>query len=419
MVEYLEFLHLDYQPTKDDLVVTFQVEPARGISTKEAVARVASESSTGTWVKSLETETAGVKRRLHKISAKAFYIRGNIAKVAYPVELFEEGNMPQILSSIAGNIFGMKAVKNLRLEEISFPEKIVKSFKGPQFGLTGVRKFFGVKDRPLTATVPKPKVGLNYKEYAKVGYEAWIGGIDLLKDDENLTSQRFVDFEKRVVECSKMRELAEKETGEKKSYLVNVTAETQEMLRRAKIVKNLGFEYAMVDILTVGWGGVQTLRNECDKLNLIIHAHRAMHAAFDRYPRHGISMLAIAQIARVVGVDQLHTGTAGIGKLESGEGETEKINKFLKSRFFGLKQVFPVASGGVHPGVVPELIQKLGNDIIIQAGGGVHALGTRIGAAALRQAIDAAMQKIPLTEHAKKYPELRKALQTFGFVHPR
>lgn len=418
-MKYEDFVQLDYKPKKNDLVCTFHFEPARGISIKDAIGRIASESSTGTWVKELHTETVEVHKRLKKISGRGFYTRGTRLKVAYPSELFEPGNMAQILSSVAGNIFGMKALKDLRLESIDFSEKIAKSFKGPKFGIYGVRKFFGVKDRPLTATVPKPKIGLTWHDHAKVGYEAWTGGLDLLKDDENLTSQSFNNFEKRVVECAKMRELAEKETGEKKSYLINVTAETNEMLRRARLVKNLGWEYVMVDILTVGWSGVQTLRNECDNLHLIIHAHRAMHAAFDRYGHQGISMYALAQIARVIGVDQLHTGTAGIGKLESGEGETEKINRFLKSRFFGMKQVFPVASGGIHADLVPELMKKLGKDIIIQAGGGVHAIGTRTGAAALRQAIDATMQGIPLKEYAKTHEELAKSMETFGFVHPR
>ncbi len=115
-------------------------------------------------------------------------------KIAYPVELFEAGNMPCILSSIAGNIFGMKAVKNLRLEDISFPEKIVKSFKGPKFGINGVRKVLKVRKRPLVGTIIKPKVGLNPDKHAKVAYEAWVGGCDIVKDDENLTNQKFNPF---------------------------------------------------------------------------------------------------------------------------------------------------------------------------------------------------------------------------------
>jgi len=420
-MKYEDFIDLNYKPGKNDLICLFRVEPQKGISIKEAAGRIASESSTGTWVKKLTTETKGVMKRIRDISAKVFEINGNYIKIAYPIDLFELGNMPQILSSIAGNIFGMKAIKNLRLEDIIYwPRKLVKSFKGPQFGIKGIRKLFNIWDRPLTATVPKPKVGLTEMEEAKAAYEAWIGGIDLEKSDENLASLKFNKFEKRIELLVKMREKAEKVTGEKKSFLPNITAETQTMIKRAELVKNLGGEYVMIDIITAGWSSLQTLRNICEDLKLAIHAHRAMHASFTRNPKHGISMLVIAKIARIIGVDQLHTGTAGLGKLKTYEEETKKINQFLVSDLNGINTVFPVASGGLHPGLIPTLIKKLGKDIIIQCGGGLwgHKLGGRAGAKAIRQAIEASIQKIPLNEYSKKYKELKIALEEWGYTRP-
>jgi ribulose-bisphosphate carboxylase large chain len=324
--------------------------------------------------------------------------------------------MPQILSSIAGNIFGMKVIKNLRLEDVIFPEKLIKSFKGPKFGIQGIRKIFDVWNRPLTATVPKPKVGLSEKEEARIAYEAWVGGIDLEKSDENLASMKFNKFKKRIELLVKMREKAEKETGERKSFLPNITAETREMCKRAKFVKDCGGEYVMVDIITAGWAALQTLREECEDLKLAIHAHRAMHAAMTR-KKHGISMNVIAKIARIIGVDQLHTGTANIGKLESGEEETKKINSFLQSKFYNLKTVFPVASGGLHPGLIPPIIKLLGRDIVIQCGGGLwgHPMGGVAGAKAIRQAIESALQEIPLLEYAKTHRELKIAIEKWGY----
>ena len=199
--------------------------------------------------------------------------------------------MPQIMSSVAGNIFGMKAVKNLRLEDIEWPKNMIKSFRGPQFGVEGVRRFMQVKKRPLLACVPKPKVGMTTKEHTKVGYDIWKGGVDFLKDDENLTDQKFNRFKDRVKSCFKYRDKAEKETGERKSYFINVTGETKEMLKRARMVKDHGGEFVMVDILTAGWAGFQTLREECQDLKLAIHAHRAFHACFIRDKKHGFSML--------------------------------------------------------------------------------------------------------------------------------
>lgn len=389
---------------------------------EDAAGRVASESSVGTW-----TEVTTMKARIRRLMAKAYKIKGNFVKVAYPAPLFEPGNMPQVLSSIAGNIFGMKAVQNLRLEDIRWPRKLISSFKGPRLGSDGIRRIFRVWKRPLTATVPKPKLGLTAKEHAGAGYEAWIGGIDLLKDDENLTSQPFNRFKERVSECFRLRDKAERETGERKSYLINVTAETNEMLRRAKTVADAGGEYVMVDILTCGWAAVQTLRDKCEDLKLAIHAHRAFHAAFTRNRLHGMSMLAVSDVARLVGVDQLHIGTV-VGKLESPREEVIGLRDNLQQRriksgseslgqeWDRIKPVLPTCSGGLHPGLIPELIKIVGGDVIIQAGGGVwgHPDGGKAGATALRQAIDAAMTGRTLEDYAHDHNELRRAIETWG-----
>ena len=329
--------------------------------------------------------------------------------------------MPEILSSIAGNIFGMKVVKNLRLEDVEWPKKIMNSFKGPKFGIHGVRKILGIKKRPLVGTIIKPKLGLNEKEHAKVAYDAWVGGCDIVKDDENLTSQNFNKFEKRVKETLKMRDKAEKETGEKKVYMANVTAETKEMIKRAKFIKNYGGRYLMVDIITVGWGALQTLRDE--DIGLVIHAHRAGHGAFTR-GLHGISMLVIADIARLIGVDQIHIGTI-VGKMEGKKEEVLRIEEEIENRFIKakkhyleedwgkIKPVFAVCSGGLHPGLVPKLMKMMGNNIIIQAGGGIHGhpKGTMAGAKAMREAVEASLKGISLKDYAKTHEELRYAIE--------
>ncbi|MCK5062330.1 MAG: ribulose-bisphosphate carboxylase large subunit, partial [Candidatus Aenigmarchaeota archaeon] len=325
----------------------------------------------------------------------------------------EAGNMPEILSSIAGNIFGMKTVKNLRLNDIIFPKQIVKSFKGPRFGKEGVRKLTKVNNRPLCGTIVKPKVGLNPAEHAKVAYEAWAGGLDIVKDDENLSSMTFNKFETRIAKTLEARDNAQSETGEKKIYMPNITAETMKMLERAEYVKSLGGEYIMVDILTCGWAGLQTVRDA--NLNMIIHAHRAGHAAFTRNKKHGISMKVIGKVARVIGVDQLHIGTA-VGKMEGSAEEVVDIKKGIEEDMHGIRPVLAVSSGGLHPGHTSDLVKILGKDIVAQYGGGCHGHpeGTRAGAVAIRQSIEAATKGIPLKEYAKSKRELALALKKWG-----
>ena len=412
---YLEFVDYDYKPSKTDLIVTFYVEPAEGLSFEEVAGRVASESSVGTW-----TTLAELPERIKSLMAKTYERDGNIIRVAYPLDLWEPHNVPQLLSGIAGNIFGMKAVKNLRLLDYKPPQDYIKSFRGPQYGIEGIRRLLKIDKRPILATVPKPKIGFSAEEQAQVAYEIWTGGIDLLKDDENLSSLPFNKFEKRVEYAQKMREKVETEIGERRSYLINITAETEEMKKRAQFVADLNWEYVMIDIVTTGWAALQTLREVCQDLKLAIHAHRAMHATFTRNPKHGISMFALAKTARLIGVDQIHTGTV-VGKLEGPEEEVTKINEFLRKDWYHIKQTFPVSSGGLHPGLLPEILRRFGSNLVIQVGGGVlgHPLGAKAGAKAVRQAIDAYLEDMSLDEMAAKNIELKAALDKWGYLHPK
>jgi ribulose-bisphosphate carboxylase large chain len=405
-LRYTDFVDLKYKPKETDVVCHFYIEP-EGISIEEAAGGVAAESSIGTWTE-LTTEKVYVKR----LAARVFSIKENNVKIAYPLELFEPGNMPNILSSIAGNIFGLRTIKNIRLRDISFPSRLLKSFKGPKFGIEGIRKLLKVYDRPLVGTIIKPKLGLKTLDHAEVAYESWLGGCDIVKDDENLSNQKFNPFEERVVKTLEKRDKAQSETGERKVYMVNITAETEEMLRRAEYVLVHGGEYVMVDILTCGFSALQTLRER--DLNLVIHAHRAGHAAFTKNPVHGISMRVIAKIARIIGVDQLHVGTI-VGKMFETKEEVEENCRALKMKMNGIKRVLPVASGGLHPGLVPSLVEFFGKDVVIQAGGGIHGHknGTVAGARAMRQAVQACLSGIPLKEYAKTHRELEIALHTW------
>ena len=402
-MRYIDFVNLKYRPKDTDLICDFYVEPLD--QPLDVIAGgVAAESSVGTWTE-LTTEKPYIKEK----AATVFDIQGNDIRIAYPVELFEPGNMPNILSSVAGNVFGLEDVANLRLNDITFPKELISSFKGPQYGIQGVRELTGVHSRPLVGTIVKPKLGLVVRDHAKVAYDSWLGGCDVVKDDENLSSQKFNPFEERVIETIEKRDRAESETGEKKVYLINVTAEVELMKKRAQFVEDVGGRYMMIDILTTGWSSLQTMRDA--GFNLIIHAHRAGHAAFTRSHVHGINMVVLARVARLLGVDQLHVGTA-VGKMAETKEEVLANKEACVEPMGDIKPVLPVASGGLHPGMVPKLVEYFGNDTVIQAGGGIHGHpdGTVKGAKALRQAVDAAIAGITLEEYAKTHEELNKAL---------
>lgn len=407
-LRYVDFVDLKYAPEDTDVLCTFIVEP-NGVSMKEAAGAVAAESSIGTW-----TELTTVRPYVEKLAAHVFSIRGNVVKIAYPEGLFEPRNMPNILSSVSGNVFGLRTLANLRLNDVQFPRNLVRGFKGPRFGVDGIRKLLKVYDRPLVGTIIKPKLGLKTKDHAKVAYEAWIGGCDIVKDDENLSSQSFNPFETRLVRTLESRDKAEEKTGERKVYMVNVTAKTEEMVRRAQLVLENGGEYVMIDVLTCGFAALQTFRDR--GFNLVIHAHRAGHAAVTRNSKHGVSMKVLAKAARMIGVDQLHVGTV-VGKMSETKEEVTENCEALKAKMYGLKPVLPVASGGLHPGLVPTLMRFFGKDFVIQAGGGIHGHrdGTMSGARAMRQAVEATLEGVSLRDFAEDHAELKAALETWGY----
>ncbi|MFH0955191.1 MAG: type III ribulose-bisphosphate carboxylase [Candidatus Micrarchaeota archaeon] len=427
---YSQFVNLHHKPGKDELVCSFYIEPATGETMKRAAGAVAAESSVGTWT---AVQGLGLKN-VQRIAATVFEIKGNWVKIAYPLDNFELGNMSQVYSAIAGNIMGMKAVNNIRLQDVQWPKKLLNSFPGPQFGMHGLRKKFKIKKRPFLACVPKPKIGMTSKEHAQIGYEIWSGGVDLLKDDENLTSQPFNRFSDRVKLCMKNAEKAEKETGERKAGLFNVTAPGKELYTRASLVAEHGNPYVMVDMLTTGWSAVQGLRSHCKDLGLAIYAHRAFHSAFTRNPKHGVSMLVIAETSRLIGMDNVHIGT-GIGKLTGSKKEVQILDEemleqhshchqyqhILNEDWGKIKPVMPVSSGGLHPGSIPEIVHNLGTDLAIQVGGGIHGHpnGSHAGAMAVRQAMEAAISGIGLKEYSKNHSQLKIALDTWGFRHIR
>ena len=435
---YSRFIHRGYRPDPDeDIIAIYRVTPAKGFSIEDVAGAVAAESSIGTWTTLYVWYDEG---RLNKLMGKAYYLKSlgdgsYVVKVAYPVELFEEGNMPGLLASIAGNIFGMKRVQSLRLEDVYLPMKFLKYFKGPSKGVKGVRDIFKVYDRPIVGTVPKPKVGYTPDELEKLAYEILVGGMDYVKDDENLVSPSFCRFEERAKVIMRVIDRVEKETGERKAWFANITSDIREMERRLKLVADYGNPFVMIDVVITGWSALTYIRDLAEEYGLAIHAHRAMHAAFTRNPYHGISMFVLAKLYRIIGVDQIHIGTPGVGKLEAKTIDVLRYARVLREKVFKpdpkdelhveqdmyhIKPALPVSSGGLHPGTLPDVIKMLGKDVVIQVGGGVigHPDGPRAGAKAVRQALEAVSKGIPLDEYAETHKELRRALEKWGYTKP-
>jgi ribulose-bisphosphate carboxylase large chain len=190
----------------------------------------------------------------------------------------------------------------------------------------------------------------------------------------------------------------------------------------------------MIDVIVAGTASVMTLRDYCSDLGLGIHAHRAMHAAFDRDRKHGLTMQFLAKLMRLIGVSQIHTGTA-VGKLVGTKREARLLADILREKktkgiehmaldqdWGLLKSAFPASSGGLHPGLVPEVLDIYGCELVLLlVSGGIHGhpKGTRAGATATMQAIEAWQEGITLNEKAKKAKELQEALEKWGYFKPK
>ena len=387
-----------------EVITKYYVETDLPIA--KAAEAIAAEQSTGTWT---EVEKA---KYVESLAGRVIGAEGNLVEIGFPEELFEPGNIPQYLSVVAGNLFGLGSIDKVRLLDVIFPESLVRAHQGPRFGIEEARNILGVHDRPLAGTIIKPKVGLNPKDTAEVAGQAVRGGLDLIKDDETLTDQAFCPMTDRVEAVMAELDRVETDTGKKAFYAVNVTTGADEILERAEKVTDRGANMVMVDVLTAGFSALEVLSRN---VKVPVHVHRTMHGAMTRDRHHGISMVAISRLVRLAGGTNLHTGSY-LGKMAGDVGELDACRDALREGWYGLRRAFPVASGGLHPGNVSANLDGYGVDCIVQAGGGVHGHpgGTVDGAKAMVQAVDAWRKGVSVKDYAADHRELKAAIEFWG-----
>ncbi|MET0599952.1 MAG: form I ribulose bisphosphate carboxylase large subunit [Mesorhizobium sp.] len=398
----------DYEPKDTDVIALFRITPQDGVDPIEAAAAVAGESSTATWTV-VWTDRLTAKE---KYRAKAYRVDSvpnapgqYFAYIAYDLDLFEPGSIANLTASIIGNVFGFKPLKALRLEDMRLPVAYVKTFQGPATGIVVERERLDKFGRPLLGATVKPKLGLSGRNYGRVVYEALKGGLDFTKDDENINSQPFMHWRERFLYCMEAVNKAQAETGEIKGTYLNVTAATMEdMYERAEFAREIGSVIVMID-LVIGYTAIQSMAKWARRNDMVLHLHRAGHSTYTRQKSHGVSFRVIAKWMRLAGVDHIHAGTV-VGKLEGDPATTkgyydicrEDYNPmrlengvFFDQHWASLNKMMPVASGGIHAGQMHQLLDLLGEDTVLQFGGGTigHPMGIAAGATANRVALEA------------------------------
>lgn len=404
----------DYRPKDTDIICVFRITPQDGVDPIEAAAAIAGESSTATWtVVWTDRLTACEKYRAKCYQVDPVPNTGPdagtdpqyFAYVAYDLDLFEEGSIANMTASIIGNIFGFKPLKALRLEDMRIPVGYMKTFQGPATGIVVERERLDKYGRPVLGATVKPKLGLSGRNYGRVVYEALKGGLDFTKDDENINSQPFMHWRDRYLYCMEAVNRAQAMTGEVKGTYLNVTAATMEdMYERAEFARDLGSVIIMID-LVIGYTAIQSMAKWARRNDMILHLHRAGHSTYTRQKTHGVAFRVIAKWMRMAGVDHIHAGTV-VGKLEGDPNTVAGIYDVCRDTFneknlphgiffdqdwASLKRMMPVASGGIHAGQMHQLIHYLGEDVVLQFGGGTigHPMGIEAGANANRVALEA------------------------------
>lgn len=398
-----------------------------GDDPRRAAEAIAGEQSSGTFL-ALPNETPALKARsgarverlgvLEQVGqpslpggmASSVYTRCKL-ELSWPIENLGP-SLPNLMATIAGNLFELRQVSGLRLLDLKLPPSFAAAYPGPAFGVAGTRRLAGVAHGPLIGTIIKPSVGLNPEETAEQVRQLVDGGIDFIKDDELQADGPHCPFDERVRAVMHVVNDAAQRHGRKAMVAFNLTGDLDQMRRRHDLVQSLGGTCVMASLNSIGLVGLMELRRHA---SLPIHAHRCGWGALSRSPALGWDFAPWQQIWRLAGADHLHVNGLRNKFSESDESVVAAARAVQQPLFaHAPMQAMPVFSSGQTGLQAPGTYAALGNaDLIHAAGGGIfgHPGGIAAGVAAFRQAWEAAMAGTPLDTHATTHAELRSALE--------
>lgn len=423
----LDMLMIPEQIAHDDryVIATYYLETSAKSDIVSKISAIAVEQSTGTWVPVPE-ETPEVREKhvakvvgIYEVPGHEFEVPGELAARQFVFQLaFPEINfgsqIPMMLSTIIGNI---SMSGKLKLLDIQFPTAFLKGFPGPKFGTAGIREMLGVKTRPLLNNMIKPCTGYTPEVGAKLFARAARGGVDIVKDDELIADPPFCPMVERIrLYMAEAKHIYE-ETGHRVLYTVNVTDRADRVRDNARRAIEAGANGIMINYLTVGITALQALADD-PEINVPILAHLDFAGTMYESPYSGLSShLVLGKLARLAGAD-IVVYPSPFGKFPFLRERYLAIGHHLLSKWLHFKPAFPMPGGGVMHSVAPAIINDLGNDCILGAGGAIHGhpMGPEAGAKAMRQAIDAAIKGLSLRQAAEEHPELKAAIDAWGLL---
>lgn len=401
------------------IIAWFFIEEKPGTDIVKFSEVLAVDMSTGTWT-AVKGETEQMRQKYaakvisaHEVPNYEFELPENIQHRRYVVSIAVPfvnigAQIPMLLTTIIGNVSVMGRIKLL---DIEFPRKFLEGFRGPKFGIEGIRQILKVYKRPLLNNMIKPCTGFVPEIGADFFYEAAMGGVDIIKDDELLSETPYNNRIERIKRYMEMADKAESIKGEKTLYAVNITDREDRLLDNAKRAIDAGANALMVNYLTQGISSMRCLA-ENPEINVPILAHLDFSGVLYANPFGGLSShLVLGKIARLAGADMVvYPIESGKYKLLDEKYRLIAYNLILP--LYNIKSTLPIPAGGLIPKLVPKIINDIGVDCVISAGGAIHGhpMGAIAGAKAFRQAIDAVMEGVSLEDYSKDHQELKSAL---------
>lgn len=388
---------------------------------------IAGEQSSGTFV-ALATETPELKAR-SGARVEKLEILGHSSTPSLPGGMTSQrytqcrlelswplentgASLPNLMSTVAGNLFELRQVSGLRLTGLQLPKAFVDAYPGPAFGIEGTRRLTGVTHGPLIGTIIKPSIGLSVEETVQQVRELVAGGIDFIKDDELQADGGRCPFDERVRAVMRVVNDHADRTGKKVMVAFNLTGDLDQMRRRHDLVLAEGGSCVMAVLNSIGLVGLQELRRHAQ---LPIHAHRAGWGYLTRSPQLGWDYAPWQQLWRLAGADHMHVNGLGNKFSEPDDSVITAARSVLQPVVAGADMVstMPVFSSGQTGLQAADTYAAIGcADLIHTAGGGIfgHPQGVAAGVEALREAWVAAIEGVPLAQHARNNKALQAAL---------
>ena len=419
-----EAIGLDGIDLEKYIIASFIIKRPKGHNVNYLSRFAAIEQSTGTWVR-VPAETAEVRKNhvarvlgVYEIPMYEYIVPKDIkertyfVQIGFPVINVKNNGIPLLLTTVIGNI---SITYGLKLVDLAFPKSYLEDYKGPKFGIDGIRTLLKIPERPLLNNMIKPCTGHTADVAQDLVYKAAVGGCDVVKDDELISNAPFNTLEERITKVMEAVDKADSEKGEKTLYTINITSKFPDMFEHADKMIELGANALMINYLTTGFEALRQLAED-PSIKVPILGHMDFGGAYFGGIWTGMtSMLTFAKLPRICGADTVVI-PAPYGKADILEERYEQNLKALRFPLQHIKPTLPMPSGGITQGMVEKCMKEAGNDILIGSGGGIHSHpdGPIAGARAFRQAIDAVMQGRKVKEVAKEHKELGVALGVWG-----